>query len=177
MSKKTGKGPLERAPHIVSRKTVDSAGNDPYMNKEAPDDMALCKKCGAVYHEKRWYKREDLPGKLSGAQNSELVFCPACQKIKDKYAEGYLTIEGSFVGEHADEILSVIDNKENRQFQINPLEQIIEIRRFDDRIEVQTTTDKLAQRIGQFLHKTFSGELAYKWSGDTKLARVVWTRD
>ena len=177
MSKKSGKGPLENATHMVRRKGLDTAGDDPYMNKEAPDDMALCKKCGAVYHEKHWYERADLPGTLSVARNSGLVLCPACQKIKDKYAEGYLTIEGHFVSEHADEILSLIDNKEDRQFRMNPLEQIIEIRRFEGRIEVQTTTDKLAQRIGQLLHKTFSGEIAYKWSGDTKLARVVWTRD
>jgi NMD protein affecting ribosome stability and mRNA decay len=177
MSKKAGKGTLERAPHIVSRKTIDSGGADPYMNKEAPDDMALCRKCGAVYHEKRWYKRDDLPGKLAGAPNTELVHCPGCQKVTDKYAEGYLTIEGRFVKEHGDEILSIIDNKGDRQFHINPLEQIIEIKRSGGRIEVQTTTDMLAQRIGQTLQKAYDGELTYKWSGETKLARVIWSRD
>jgi len=176
MPKKTGKGLMEKAPHMVRRKAIDPGG-DPYLNKEAPDEMALCKKCGSVYHAKRWYAQGSLPESLSGARNSELVFCPACQKIKDGYAEGYLSIEGGFVREHADEIMSAIDNKEEMAFQINPLEQIVEIRRFEDRIEVQTTTDKMAQRLGQLLHKTFSGEIAYKWSSDTKLARVVWTRD
>lgn len=176
MPKKTGKGLMEKAPHMMRRKTIDP-GKAPYMNKEAPDDMALCKKCGAVYHGKRWYAQDDLPVALSGSRKSELVFCPACQKIKDSYAEGYLTIEGQFVREHAKEIMNAIDNKEDRAFHINPLEQIVEIRRFEDRIEVQTTTDKMAQRLGQFLHKTFSGEITYKWSSDTKLARVVWTRD
>jgi len=177
MSKKTGKGLLERAPHIVRRKTVDTAGADPYLNKEAPDDMSLCRRCGAVYHEKRWYKREELPGKLATAPNTGLVFCPGCQKVKDKYAEGYLTIEGRFVEEHGDEIMSVIENKEGLQSHINPLEQIVEIKRFDGHIEVQTTTEKLAQRIGQILQKSFSGELVYKWSRDKSLARIVWTRD
>lgn len=177
MSKKTGKGLLERAPHIVRRKTVDPEGTDPYRNKEAPDDMALCRRCGAVYHEKRWYKRDELPGKLAGAPNTALVFCAGCQKVKDKYAEGYLVIEGHFVEKHGDEILSIIENKEGLQSYINPLEQIVGIKRFDDRIEVQTTTEKLAQRIGQIIQKSFSGELVYKWSDDNSLARIIWTRN
>lgn len=176
MSKRIGKGLLERAPHIVRRKAIDPGG-DPYLNKEAPEDMSLCRRCGAVYHEKRWYKRSELPERLAGKANTGLVHCPACQKVKDKYAEGYLIIEGKFVEEHGNEILGVIDNKEDRQFYINPLEQIIDIRRRDGRIEVDTTTEKLAQRIGQILQKAFSGELTYKWSSDTKLARVIWTRD
>lgn len=177
MSKKTGKGLLERAPHIVRRKTADAEETDPYRSKEAPDDMALCRRCGAVYHEKRWYTRDELPGKLAGAPNTALVFCPGCQKVKDKYAEGYLTIEGRFVEEHGNEIMSIIENKEGLQAYINPLEQIVEIKRFDGRIEVQTTTEKLAQRIGQILQKAFSGELVYRWSGDKSLARITWTRD
>lgn len=176
MSKKTGKGLLERAPHIVRRKAMDSGG-DPYLNKEAPQEMALCRRCGAVYHEKRWYKRAELPEKLAGKPNTCLVFCPGCQKVKDKYAEGYLVIEGKFVEEHGNEIMSIIDNKEDLQFYINPLEQIVGIRRHDGRIEVETTTEKLAQRIGQILQKAFDGELIYKWSSDTKLARLIWTRD
>jgi NMD protein affecting ribosome stability and mRNA decay len=177
MPKKTGKGLLERAPHIVRRKSIDPEGSDPYLNKDAPDDMALCRRCGAVYHEKRWYKREDLPGKLAGSPNTALVLCPGCQKVRDKYAEGYLSIEGQFVEEHGDEIMNVIENKEGLQAYINPLEQIVEIKRFDGHIEVQTTTEKLAQRIGQILQKAFSGELVYKWSKDKSLARIIWTRD
>lgn len=176
MPKKTGKGLLERAPHIVRRKAMDPGG-DPYLNKEAPKEMALCRRCGSVYHEKRWYKGDELPERLAGKPNTVLVLCPGCQKIKDKYAEGYLVIEGKFVEEHGNEIMSVIDNKEDRQFYINPLEQIIDIRRRDGRIEVETTTEKLAQRIGQILQKAFQGELTYKWSADTKIARLIWTRD
>ena len=43
-------------------------------------------------------------------------------------------------------------------------------------IEVTTTTEKLAKRIGQMLHKAFHGDVEYKWSDDVKLARVVWVR-
>ena len=43
-------------------------------------------------------------------------------------------------------------------------------------IEISTTTDKFAQRIGRMLEKTYSGSVEYKWSDDVKLARVTWTR-
>jgi hypothetical protein len=42
---------------------------------------------------------------------------------------------------------------------------------------VQTTTEKLAQRIGQIIQKAFSGDLVYKWSDDNSLARIIWTRN
>lgn len=176
MPKKTGKGMLERGAHIVRRKAFDPGG-DPYLNKEAPADMALCRRCGAVYHEKRWYGRDELPGKLSERPNTGLVLCPGCQKVKDRFAGGYLLIEGRFVEEHADEIMNAIENKKDLQSRINPLEQIVDIRRAGARIEVETTTDKLAQRIGQIIRKAFGGELTCKWSEDTKLARLIWTRD
>jgi len=47
----------------------------------------------------------------------------------------------------------------------------------EGKIEVTTTTEKLAQRIGQMLHKAFDGEVEYKWSSDVKLARDIWKRD
>lgn len=176
MPKKAGKGLMQKAAHMVRRKAIDPGG-DPYLNREPPRDMALCKRCGAVYHEKRWYKREDLPEKLENKPNTGLVFCPGCQKFRDKYPGGYLTIEGGFVEEHGDEIVRLIENKEDRQIYINPLEKVMDIRRRDGRIEVETTTDKLAQRIGLIIQKAFNGEITYKWSADNRTARVVWRRD
>lgn len=176
MPKKAGKGLLQKGAHIVRRKAIDPGG-DPYLNRQPPEEMSLCTGCGAVYHDKRWYKRQDLPAALAGRPNSASVLCPGCQKSKDNYPEGYLTIEGSFASRHGEEILGLIRNKEDRQLYINPLEQIIEVLRYDDRIEVRTTTGKLAQRLGRVLQKSYSGQISYKWSEDTRLARVVWRRD
>ena len=46
----------------------------------------------------------------------------------------------------------------------------------DGEIEITTTNEKLAQKIGKALHRAYSGHVEYKWSGDTKLARVTWHR-
>ncbi len=153
----------------TTRKAIDTEG-DPYIPKIGPKDMAICKRCGAIYHNKRWSfrKRTERPTKE--------VLCPACQKIRDGFAGGFVTIQGEFIKDHKEEILNLVRNKEERSMYYNPLNRIIEIKQKDDTIEITTTTEKLAQRIGQMLRKAFHGRVEYKWSSDVKMARVIWTR-
>lgn len=164
-----------KGPRIIRKKAIDTA-KDPYLQKISPGDMAVCKRCAAVYHNKRWSLDKKLKTRSTGKRKIE-VLCPACQKIKERFAEGFVTIKGGFVKEHKEEIINLIRNKEQRAMHNNPLDRIIEIKEKRGSIEVATTTDKLAQRLGQVIKKAFSGEVEYKWSSDTKLTRVVWTRD
>jgi len=161
-----------KGPRTGTKKAIDTA-KDPYLNKLAPGDKAVCTKCGSVYKDKRWSMKSAAAAAAPGAVE---VTCPACQKIRDKYADGYVTLSGDFLAEHKEEILNLIRNKEERSMHTNPLHRIIEIKERPGTIEITTTTDKLAQRIGQMLKKTFSGEVEYKWSDDVKLVRVFWKR-
>lgn len=163
-----------KGPRIVKKKAINTE-SDPYLNQLGPDEMAVCKRCSSVYHDKRWYHPKEVPLKLVDRPKTE-VLCAACQKIRDKFAEGYVTIQGDFIKGHRDEILNLIRNKEEKASRMNPLERIIEITDKDGGIEIKTTTEKLAQMIGRLLNKTFNGEVEYKWSSDVKLARVVWVR-
>ncbi len=157
------------------KKAIDTAA-DPYLNKVSPADNTSCSKCGAFYHNKRWSL--ETPVKSSAEEKKgKAVLCPACQKIRDGYAGGFVTLEGSFVTAHSEEIVNLIRNKEKRAMHINPLERIIEIKEKAGSMEVTTTTEKLAQRIGAILKKAYKGELEYKWSDGVKLARVEWRRD
>ena len=87
-----------KGPRIARKKSINSE-KDPYLLQIGPSDMAVCKKCGAVYHSKRWSFTKKTPAPAPGAKKVS-VLCPACQKIKDKFAEGYVTIQGSFLKEH-----------------------------------------------------------------------------
>ncbi len=159
---------------IVKKKAIDSE-KDSYLLKARPDDSAACSGCGAVYKSKRW----SLPAKAAkpaGAAGAK-VLCPACQKIREGFAGGYVTISGDFAKSHKDEILNLIRNKETLSIGMNPLGRVMGIKDRKGSLEVTTTTDKLAQRLGKMLKKTFCGELVYKWSDDVKLARVFWKRD
>ena len=163
-------------PRIGRGKSMDPQ-KDPYLSKASPEDMSSCAKCGAVYHSKRWAHREDAAPMTAPAVKKAAVLCPACQQIRDKFAQGFVTLQGGFVKDHKEEILNLIKNKETLASHTNPLERIMEITESGGSIEITTTSDKLAQMIGRVVAKAFSGEVEYKWSDDVKLTRVVWTRD
>lgn len=165
---------------VFKRKAIDTE-KDPYLNRIDPVDLSVCRDCGSLYHGKKWIAADQITSELgtrAAKREESNVYCPACQKIKDKYPEGFVTIQGGFVKEHREEILRLINNKQEMASSFNPLEKIMEIRETrGGKIEITTTTDKFAQRIGKILKKTFNGSTEYKWSEDTKLARVIWTRD
>ncbi|MEK6792031.1 MAG: BCAM0308 family protein [Deltaproteobacteria bacterium] len=164
---------------LGKKKAIDTEV-DPYMSDVKPDEAAACVKCGAIYHKKRWTLPEDAAKAVLARASTRVsanVTCPGCLKVRDKFAEGFVTIQGSFQKAHKDEIIRLLRNKESLVRHTNPLARIIEIKRSGKTIEVTTTTENLAQRLGQMLHKTFAGECEYKWSSDVKLARVVWTRN
>ncbi len=72
--------------------------------------------------------------------------------------------------------MSLVRNEEERAKGLNPLERIVRITEGDTELRVTTTNEKLAQRIGRALRKAYQGEVSYKWSTDTKYARVEWVR-
>lgn len=163
----------------TGRRVQDRNGkgiHDTYYNKQDPQDHSFCKKCHAIFHHKHWYFNDEELMALQQAHAKE-VLCPACQKIADKYPSGVVTLKGSFIPEHRDEILNLIKNEEERAMGLNPLERIIEITPQGEGYEVTTTHEKLAQRIGKRLHSSYSGNVAYRWTPQDKMARVSWNRD
>lgn len=164
-----------KGPRIVKKKSINSE-KDPYLLKLklTPGGVVVCRRCSAVYSGKRWSLAAKAP---AAAGKKVTVLCPACQKIKDNFPEGYVTIQGAFAAAHRDDIINMIKNKEKVAMRYNPLDRIIGISEKKGAIEVTTTTEKLAQRIGQMIAKSFGGNSEYKWSDDVKLARVVWTRE
>lgn len=64
-----------------------------------------------------------------------------------------------------------------RARETNPLERIMEIRDGGESVEILTTDEKLAQRIGREIRKAYHGTVSYKWSEDANLVRVNWSRD
>ena len=113
---------------------------------------------------------------VHGAATAHAVICPACKKIAEGYPEGIVTLRGDYWPQHEEEILNLIRNEERRAMAVNPLERIMDIRHEGDALVVETTNEKLAQRIGHRIDKTHSGHVEYKWSRDNHLLRVYWER-
>ena len=165
---------VKKSAQKVVKKAMDTC-KDPYLQKERQHDMAMCKQCHAIYHNKRWSFDEKLYIKERDHKKTLLVLCPACQKIRDKYAEGFVTLKGDYLKEHKQDILNLIKNYDQRAMGYNPLERIIEIKDRGSVVEITTTHEKLAQRIGKKVHKACQGELEIKWTED-RVTRVVWSR-
>ena len=160
---------------VKSKKNVKT-DSDPYLSKESHCGVALCKRCRGIYHNKHWSFDENKYNAFLKKRDITFVVCPACQKIKDGYPEGVVTLRGDFLKKHKEEILNLIKNEEDRAKGFNPLERIINIDESDEKIVVTTTNEKIAQRIGREVYKAYQGKIEYKWSHDNRMVRVEWTR-
>lgn len=150
--------------------------NEPY-ELAAGQEAAACEECHALYQGKRWFFDEKLYGKLAGAGKMRQVLCPACRKIKDHYVEGYLTLAGEFLAQHKDEIITLLQKEAARVGNRSFDDRIIQIvPQGDDKLVVETTTEKLAQHLGRTVYKAYKGELSFSWSETNKFVRVYWSR-
>ncbi|MGA7105876.1 MAG: BCAM0308 family protein [Candidatus Deferrimicrobiaceae bacterium] len=152
---------------------------DPYLPKKSAPSVGVCPVCRAICRNKRWYLDEKEFALLARKKGGGIARrrCPACRKIADGFIGGVVTLRGSFVREHREEIRNLVRNEEKRAMGCNPLARIIKLAENEDGFEVSTTAEKLAQRIGREVHKACSGTVEYKWSEDAKLVRVNWVRE
>lgn len=158
------------------RNLAEFDANDPYTPRFAPGETAVCTACHALYERRHWFLDEEAYFHASLQPATHKVLCPACQKIRDGYAEGQVTLRASaFLTAHKDELRRIIQNEEARAKRDNPLERIIAITESDEGMLVTTTNEKLAQRIGRTLKSAHHGETTYRWS-EPKFLTVEWQR-
>ncbi|MFO7765555.1 MAG: BCAM0308 family protein [Pelovirga sp.] len=149
---------------------------DPYIPDEALKEPAICENCNALYRNRRW--QIDIEESKAQSSNPEVsyVICPACQKVAEHYAEGVMTLCGNYLWNHEEEIYNLLRNEENRAMEKNPLQRIIRMEREGDALIIETTEEKLAERLGRVLHNAHQGELDVTWSDQHSLCRVNWER-
>lgn len=161
---------------IRSAKRDGGKESDPYLMRNPPLDRAICRQCHAIYHHKHWILDENIYHEMVKGNGVAWDTCPGCQKIADHYPMGVVQLRGNYMRAHKDEIINLVHNEEERARGFNPLERIYSIQDLGDRIEIETTNEKLAQRIGRRLRRAHQGEVHFKWSGDNKFIRVEWER-
>ena len=159
----------------ASRKNVDRT-RDSYIPRKGPLNVGVCPDCHAINRKKRWYL-DDAEYVFLARAGAVLRRCPACRKIADGFPSGVVTLRGKFLQTHRDEVLTIVRNEERRARGTNPLERIMAIRDGGESVEILTTDEKLAQRIGREIRKAYQGTVSYKWSQDANLVRVNWSRD
>lgn len=145
--------------------------HDPYFVRERYPDPSACGSCGVLFRGGIF----EWPDKK--VENAAKMTCPACRRTKDNYEGGKVFLEGRFVAGHKDEILNILRNTEEIEKKHRPLERIISIIEEQGRINIATTYEHVARRIGEAVHKAYKGELKIQYPEGQKYVRIVWKRD
>jgi len=146
---------------------------DMYLPRWDPKGVIQCSGCGAFHYRRHWALT--LPAGLSSQVQKHLALCPACRKIQDRFPNGELTLRGIDAG-NRQEIARILRNEESRAREKNPLERIMRMDAANGGWRVETTTEKLAQRLGRSIKKARGGKLVYKWGHNRKFVRIVWEK-
>ncbi|HWO40200.1 MAG TPA: BCAM0308 family protein [Candidatus Eisenbacteria bacterium] len=154
------------------KKKVD-VWRDTYLTRMSPREAIQCAGCGAFYHRRRWTL--EPPAKFSRSRHTQAIFCPTCMKTRHRFPGGEVHLIGLQAVER-DEVARILRNEERRARAKNPLERIMALHESNGRWKIETTTEKLAQRLGRSLKKARGGKLVYKWGHNNKFARVIWTK-
>ena len=148
---------------------IEEYVHDTYRARYKPKEPAVCPTCGVLFEHGTWSWKP----RPEGAHEH---VCPACQRTKDNFPAGYVTLEGEFLTAHRDEILQLVRNEEMRTKTEHPMERIMAIAEEDGKTVVTTTDIHLARRIGDAIHHAYQGGLDTKYSPDEYLIRVYWSR-
>lgn len=165
--------------NVTITKRVDHEAGQ-HRTSRAPVEPKRCKACGAIYFKRRWVVASAMPVSAMSKEwhPTDLIICPACKREQEGLPAGFVYIDGAFLATHRDEIERLLRNEAERAMEKNPLGRIMAFKADDKgRFVAETTTEHLAERLGQALEKAFSGEVRYDFSHENKLARVYWHRD
>jgi hypothetical protein len=90
---------------------------------------------------------------------------------------GEITLGGGFFGQHADEILRLVQHVAKAENARHPLHRIMTIRRTSDTANVATTDIHLPRRIGHALESAWKGSLNTHYDEAGYFVRVSWERN
>ncbi len=146
-------------------------GHDPYYEGRKYPEGTFCPDCGAIHRQGRWTWPEGEP------PGGEPHLCPACRRIKEDYPAGELYITGSYLDEHRQEILNLVQNIAEEEKRRSPLKRIMAIEEEGDGLRITFTDDHLARRVGEALYRAHRGELEMKYSEGSRFLRLSWRRE
>jgi hypothetical protein len=148
---------------------LEEVGHDSYKLPRKLREPTRCPDCSAVYRDGRW-----MWAPRGGPAYK--TRCPACRRIRDAYAAGYVRLSGEYFRGHREEILRRVRSCEEAEASEHPLERIMAIAPAPGGELVTTTGVHLAQSIAHALKRAFKGELESRYNKGDKILRVRWSR-
>ena len=147
----------------------ESGSGDAYRLDRKLGEPVTCPQCHATYHHGHWHWGKAEPG-------TALVTCPACQRIADDFAGGYVARKGEFYADHRDEVLARVRQCEAREKAEHPLQRIIALHGGMRSATVSTTDPHLAHVIAKALESAYKGTVALKYSRGENRLHATWER-
>ena len=145
--------------------------HDPYKTRLKLSEPSFCPKCGAVWSKGRWQWAKEQ------RENAREEQCQACHRIDDKNPAGKLSLSGTFLVSHREEILNLVKNTEKVENEEHPLNRIMAIDEKDNHILILTTDIHLPRRIGQAVFNAYEGEFDFNYDKEGYFVRVNWSRN
>ncbi|SBO43373.1 BCAM0308 family protein [Cyanobium sp. NIES-981] len=146
--------------------------SDPYLERRKPPEPSTCPDCQASFHQGRW-SWETPP---AGASSHR---CPACERIRDGMPAGELTLSGAFLAAHADEVMRLVNNTDDRVRMEHPLERLIDTSGdpATGPVLLRFTGIHATHGLGKALVKAFGGSLEAPYPEPGAPMRAHWQRD
>ena len=149
---------------LVAAETRRGRGSEP----------VLCERCGAVFAKRLWRRSAASRPAATSLAAIEWRTCPACEQVANEEWMGRLVVRGRLAPEQDEAIGKRLRNVASRAEFTQPQRRIVSMERSGNVLEVLTTSQKLAHRLGHELEKAFGGRTRYKWSDDGSL-EAAWT--
>lgn len=130
-------------------------------------EAVVCRECGLVHHKGVWSHGLAPVGPL------RKVLCPACVRVRDRYAAGTITIPATLVGNRR-ELQRMLRNLEQGENEDHPLERIMGVRDEDGSMVVTTTGVHLARLFAHRLAKHFHVKPRFRYADDEDLVTIDW---
>lgn len=151
-------------PHMPQPKN-----HDPYAHKSKAAGAQVCDDCDIVHHAGRWYEGAPPVGDVGR------TVCPACQRIRDRYPAGTITLPSEFL-EQREEVMGMLKNAEKAERETHPLERLMAVEDGEGGTLVVTTTGlHLAKAITSKLERRFHKKARIHYPPEAHLMQADWS--
>ncbi|MDD4358568.1 MAG: hypothetical protein PHY30_01995 [Candidatus Pacebacteria bacterium] len=135
--------------------------------------IVACTKCNSISWKGSWWHESDIKPKIKKDKHKEFGLCPACKMIENNEYEGEIVIENVYPNIRTD-LINSIKNEGEDGFKKDPEDRVISIEKDDhnSKINVFTTENQLALKIGRKIKKSFNGTMKVIYSKKESVARI-----
>ncbi len=146
------------------------------VRKRTPGAVRVCSACAAVSAEKRWVTDPETIARIRNAAGRaiEPTLCPGCARVRAGRVDGWVRLEGQAVRGQEDEIRNLVYNILEDSRRDDPVHRVVSWHTAGTKMEIETTSQWLAETIGKAIQRDLGGELDIRFIPDEEFVRVYW---